>query len=42
MELKEVTEVQKVLEMGGSLLNKSPLWIQVVEMVAEVIRGERY
>lgn len=42
MELKEVTEVQKVLEMGASLLNKSPLWIQVVQMMAEVVRVERY
>lgn len=42
MERGEVTEVQNVLEMGVSRLNKSPVWIQIVQVMAEVVGVERY
>lgn len=36
-----MTEVQELLEMGSSLLDKSPVWIQVFQMMAEVDGEER-
>lgn len=35
-----MTEVQELLEMGASLLDKAPIWAQVVQMTAEIVGEE--